>query len=246
MTFISNLNWEFHNGRIKLYIINQKSNNTQKIFWNPYLNKLSAALINGLQIFPFKNSSKILFFDEFSKKSYIHLRELVDSSQIIFYDNFKQINKMQEKNELFDIVYVDLADNISSKISNFEKLLKNNGFLFLVFNNVEKKFTSEEEFSNWWNIKNDFEKQKFFEKMGIPLNASDMVFMLSSKYENFSTRWRDNIRLNYSKDTLLISSLINTIVTSQSYYLEFIEEVNLLNFFDSTLLIFQKNYENPS
>ena len=241
MTFISNLNWEFHNGRIKLYIINQKSNNTQKIFWNPYLNKLSAALINGLQIFPFKNSLKILIFDEFSNKSYTHLKELVDSSQITFFDDFKQIDKIQEKNELFDVIYIDLKDDISSNIFNFEKLLKNNGFLFLVFNHVEKKLTSEKEFSNLWNKKNDLEKQKFFEKMGITLNTSDMTIMLTSKYENFSTRWKDNIKLNYSKDTSLISSLINTIVNSQSYSLEFIEEVNLLNFFNSKILVFQKN-----
>ena len=77
--------------------------------------------------------------------------------------------------------------------------------------------------------------------MGIPLNDFDMKFMLDSNFEKFSKIWQDNITLNLSKDnTSFVKKQIALINNSESSSLQLIEEVNLLNFFDSTLLVFQK------
>ena len=77
--------------------------------------------------------------------------------------------------------------------------------------------------------------------MGIPLNDFDMKFMLDSNFEKFSKIWQDNITLNLSKDnTSFVKKQIALINNSESSSLQLIEEVNLLNFFDNTLLVFQK------
>ena len=83
--------------------------------------------------------------------------------------------------------------------------------------------------------------------MGIPLNNSDMKMMLSSNFIDFSKIWQDNISLNLTKENIsYVGKQIEFIINNEKTSLKLIEEVNLLNFFDSTLLIFQKNYENPS
>ena len=77
--------------------------------------------------------------------------------------------------------------------------------------------------------------------MGITLNDFDMKFMLDSNFEKFSKIWQDNITLNLSKDyTSFVKKQIALINNSESSSLQLIEEVNLLNFFDNTLLVFQK------
>ena len=77
--------------------------------------------------------------------------------------------------------------------------------------------------------------------MGIPLNDFDMKFMLDSNFEKFSKIWQDNITLNLSKNnTSFVKKQIALINNSESSSLQLIEEVNLLNFFDNTLLVFQK------
>ena len=78
--------------------------------------------------------------------------------------------------------------------------------------------------------------------MGIPLTDEEMKNMLLTKFENFSKIWQDNIELNLSKDNnSLIKNEINSIIDDNEISMNLVEEVNLLNFFDSKLLLLQKN-----
>ena len=82
----SKLLWKNMNGNFKLFTISSMfEKNSHERYWNPFSSKLAAGLLNGLEIFPFDNSSKIFVIDEFSKNTLNHLKDLVDSpSQIHF------------------------------------------------------------------------------------------------------------------------------------------------------------------
>ena len=71
MTIIhSNLIWENHDGKKKLFIKSnneEKSNHNNLMTLNPYTSKLAAALFNGLEIFPIQSNSRIILDDEYSK-----------------------------------------------------------------------------------------------------------------------------------------------------------------------------------
>ena len=240
--------WKNFDGKIKLFTF--PLDNTQQIKerdWNPYKSKLSAAMFNGLEIVPFNTSTKIFMIDEFSDNTHIHLIDIVNSSsQIIFHKNSEKSKKivqsLEDGNKLFDLVYLDLKSQIYvSQISEFHKILKKSGFIFIFLTSAKNEIRYFKELSNWWDEKTENEKINIFQDMGIPLNDFDMKIMLDSNFENFSKIWQDNITLNLSKDnTSFIKKQITLINNSESSSLQLIEEVNLLNFFDSTLLVFQK------
>ena len=240
--------WKNFDGKIKLFTfssdVNQQSRERD---WNPYKSKLSAALFNGLEIVPFNTSTKILMIDEFSDNTYIHLNDIVNSSsEIIFHKNSEKYKKIvqtfEDENKLFDLLYIDLKSQISvSQISDFHKILKKSGFIFIFLTSTQNEIRSFKELSNWWSEKTKNEKINIFQDMGIPLNDFDMKFMLDSNFEKFSKIWQDNITLNLSKNnTSFVKKQIALINNSESSSLQLIEEVNLLNFFDNTLLVFQK------
>ena len=61
----SKIIWKDYNGKKRLFTIISKPENQKNQYrnWNPFYSKLAAALFNGLEIFPFKPNSKILYFD---------------------------------------------------------------------------------------------------------------------------------------------------------------------------------------
>lgn len=247
------IRWENIEGKIKLSTFSITSERKiQKHDWNPFTSKLAAGLFNGLEIFPFTLNSNIFMIDEFSTNTLTHLQNIVDSSnKIQFFNSFKinpEIEQVKKKINSFDIIYFDLKSNNSIlKIIDFEKILKKSGFFIIILNSSKHEISSSKELSNWWDKKSEKEKLNIFQNMGIPLNNSDMKMMLSSNFIDFSKIWQDNISLNLTKENIsYVGKQIEFIINNEKTSLKLIEEVNLLNFFDSTLLIFQKNYENPS
>ena len=245
----SKLLWKNLNGKFKLFTISLTSEkNYHERYWNPFLSKLAAGLLNGLEIFPFDNSSKIFVIDEFSKNTLNHLKDLVDSPSQIHFNTIlnekeKVTDQLKNKNEFFDIIYFDLkTKNKIHEIRNYQKFLKKSGFFLVVLNSSKNEIISVRNLSNSWNSKTESEKIAIFQIMGIPLTDEEMKNMLLTKFENFSKIWQDNIELNLSKDNnSLIKNEINSIIDDNEISMNLVEEVNLLNFFDSKLLLLQKN-----
>ena len=178
-----------------------------------------------------------------------HIHDLVDSSSQIISHKLNEKNleiNYADKNgiESFDVMYFDSGTikNPIAKIVDYQKLLKKFGFLIIVLNSLENEIISYKELSNWWDIKNESEKQKIFQDMGISLNKDETKTMLLSKFIKFSKVWQDNIALNISKNNhLVIKNQINLLKNNNAFSFKLVEEVNLSNFFESTLFIFQKN-----
>ena len=245
----SKLLWKNTNGKFKLFTISSMfEKNSHERYWNPFLSKLAAGLVNGLEIFPFYSSSKIFVIDEYSKNTLTHLKDLVDSSSqihscTILNENEKITEELKNKNEFFDVIYFDLkTKNKIHEIRNYQQFLKKSGFFLLILNSSKNEIISTRELSNWWNSKTESEKITIFQIMGIPLTDEEIKKMLSTKFENFSKIWQDNIELNLSKDNnSLIKNEINSIMGDKEISMNLVEEVNLLNYFDSKLLLLQKN-----
>ena len=247
----SKIIWKDYNGKKKLFTIIPKPENQKNQYrnWNPFYSKLSAALFNGLEVFPFRNNSKIFFLEESRTTTLTHIHDLVDSSSQIISHKLNEKNleiNYADKNgiESFDVMYFDSGTikNPIAKIVDYQKLLKKFGFLIIVLNSLENEIISYKELSNWWDIKNESEKQKIFQDMEISLNKDETKTMLLSKFIKFSKVWQDNIALNISKNNhLVIKNQINLLKNNNAFSFKLVEEVNLSNFFESTLFIFQKN-----
>ena len=52
-------------------------NGKQHSIWNPYMSKLAAAIINGMEIFPILKKTKILYLDPTSEKTIKHISDIV-------------------------------------------------------------------------------------------------------------------------------------------------------------------------
>ena len=174
MIGIDNLNknnsriiWENHNGRKKLYTITSVSKNQYRD-WGPFDSKLSAALFNGLEIFPFKPSSKIFYSNDSSDTTLSHLFDIIDSigmiyvqkssvkiknsKNIVMIDNEKD-NTVDKHNgkEQFDVIYLDITNNqnLEAETLKHETNLKNLGFIIIIFQSVSK--TNDSSFKNQIN-----------------------------------------------------------------------------------------------
>ena len=150
--------WKNFNGKIKLYTIYPTSSKkNQERNWSPFLSKLSAALFNGLEVFPFRNNSKIFFLEESRTTTLTHIHDLVDSSSQIISHKLNEKNleiNYADKNgiESFDVMYFDSGTikNPIAKIVDYQKLLKKFGFLIIVLNSLENEIISSKELSNWF------------------------------------------------------------------------------------------------
>ena len=174
MIGIDNLNknnsriiWENHNGRKKLYTIPSEFKNQYRD-WGPFDSKLSAALFNGLEIFPFKPSSKIFYSNDSSDTTLSHLFDIIDSigmiyvqkssvkiknsKNIVMIDNEKD-NTVDKHNgkEQFDVIYLDITNNqnLEAETLKHETNLKNLGFIIIIFQSVSK--TNDSSFKNQIN-----------------------------------------------------------------------------------------------
>ena len=128
--------------------------------WDPFRSKLAASIYNGLDDFPFKIKSDVLYLGVSTGTTISHISDIIGNSGIIFgvehasrvardfLDRVAShrnnivpiIQDARKPNEYFsvskkvDIVYVDIAqpDQTNIAIENCKMFLKNNGYLFLV------------------------------------------------------------------------------------------------------------------
>jgi len=128
--------------------------------WDPFRSKLAAAIMNGLEIFPFKNKSTVLYLGVSTGTTVSHISDIVGPTGVIFgvehasrvardfldrvashRSNIMPIlqdaRKPKEYFSVFgkvDVVYVDIAqpDQTNIAIENCKMYLKKDGYFFLV------------------------------------------------------------------------------------------------------------------
>ena len=128
--------------------------------WDPFRSKLAAAIMNGLEEFPFKNKAKVLYLGTSTGTTVSHISDIVGSSGVIFgVEHASRVARdfldrvatyraniipilQDAKNpkEYFaifgevDITYVDIAQPDQTRIAilNCETFLKDGGTLLLV------------------------------------------------------------------------------------------------------------------
>lgn len=128
--------------------------------WEPFRSKLAAAIMNGLEVFPFQNKSTVLYLGVSTGTTISHISDIVGPNGIIFgiehtsrvardfldrvatyrkniIPILQDARKPEEYFSMFgkvDVVYVDIAqpDQTEIAIRNCKMYLKKNGYLFLV------------------------------------------------------------------------------------------------------------------
>ena len=133
---------------------------TEYRVWDPFRSKLAAAIMNGLEIFPFENASKVLYLGVSTGTTASHISDIIGPSGIIFgVEHSSRVARdfmdrvashrtniipiMQDARapgDYFaitgrvDIAYVDIAqpDQTKIAISNCKMYLKPGGIMFLV------------------------------------------------------------------------------------------------------------------
>ena len=128
--------------------------------WDPFRSKLAAAIMNDLEVFPFKEKSSVLYLGVSTGTTVSHVSDIVGPQGIVFgvehasrvardfLDRVASHRKniipiMQDARQpdqyfsvytKVDVVYVDIAqpDQTGIAIANCKMYLKNNGYLFLV------------------------------------------------------------------------------------------------------------------
>lgn len=128
--------------------------------WDPFRSKLAAAIMNGLEEFPFRDGSSVLYLGVSTGTTVSHISDIVGPGGIIFgVDHASRVTRdfldrvaayrkniipiMQnarmprEYSAIFgkvDIVYSDIAqlDQTEIAVKNCRIYLKNNGWLFMV------------------------------------------------------------------------------------------------------------------
>ena len=137
-----------------------KIKGTEYRTWDPFRSKLAASIYNGLDDFPFKIKSDVLYLGVSTGTTVSHISDIIGNAGTIFgvehasrvardfLDRVAShrnnivpiIQDARKPNEYFsvskkvDIVYVDIAqpDQTSIAIENCKMFLKDNGYLFLV------------------------------------------------------------------------------------------------------------------
>ena len=139
--------------------------------WNPFRSKLAAAIMNGLEDFPFIEKSDVLYLGVSTGTTISHISDMVGQSGIIFgiehasrvardfLDRVAShrknivpiIHDARKPEEFFsvykkvDAVYVDIAqpDQTDIAIENCKLYLKSGGYLFLVIKTRSIDVTKE-------------------------------------------------------------------------------------------------------
>ncbi len=128
--------------------------------WDPFRSKLAAAILNGLEDFPFKENSSVLYLGVSTGTTASHISDIVGPKGIVFGVEHSSrvardfldrvashrkniipiIQDARQPKDYFsvydkvDIVYSDIAqpDQTEIAIANCKAYLKNNGYLFMV------------------------------------------------------------------------------------------------------------------
>lgn len=128
--------------------------------WDPFRSKLAAAIMNGLEDFPFKENSSVLYLGVSTGTTVSHISDIIGPKGIVFGVEHSSrvardfldrvvshrkniipiIQDARQPKDYFsvynkvDVVYSDIAqpDQTEIAISNCKSYLKDRGFLFLV------------------------------------------------------------------------------------------------------------------
>ena len=146
-------------------------NGSEYRVWNPFRSKLAAAIMNGLEDFPFTEKSDVLYLGVSTGTTISHISDMVGQSGIIFgiehasrvardfLDRVAShrknivpiIHDARKPEEFFsvykkvDAVYVDIAqpDQTDIAIENCKLYLKSGGYLFLIIKTRSIDVTKE-------------------------------------------------------------------------------------------------------
>ena len=184
-------------------------NGKQYSIWNPYMSKLAAAIINGMEIFPILKKTKILYLDPTSEKTIKHISDIVGINGKIFVvrnimKNSKNFLEQIAKNrsniftiipdktnparltgmtETVDVIYIDIAEHNQTEIAiqNCKNHLRIGGFLMLIVP------TKNIDFANNPSKKNQEERKKLQTSFDIiqEINLTDFFkeySMIIAKY----------------------------------------------------------------
>ena len=128
--------------------------------WEPFRSKLAASIMNGLENFPFKNKTTVLYLGASTGTTVSHVSDIVGPNGLVFAVEhasrvardfldrvathranvmpiLQDARKPKEYFSVFgkvDVVYVDIAQPDQTKIAidNCDMFLKKDGFFFLV------------------------------------------------------------------------------------------------------------------
>lgn len=128
--------------------------------WDPFRSKLAAAIMNGLEVFPFKNKSSVLYLGASTGTTVSHISDIVGPSGMIFgVEHTSRVARefldrvaSHRKNIIpilqdarrpkeyvgafgkVDVVYADIAqaDQTDIALENCKTYLKKNGYFVLV------------------------------------------------------------------------------------------------------------------
>lgn len=137
-----------------------KNKDVEYRLWDPFRSKLAAAIMIGLDVFPFKERSSVLYLGVSTGTTASHISDIVGPQGIVFgvehasrvardfldrvashrkniipiLQDARQPQQYFSVYSKVDVVYVDIAqpDQTDIAIANCKMFLKNNGYLFLV------------------------------------------------------------------------------------------------------------------
>jgi fibrillarin-like pre-rRNA processing protein len=179
--------------------------------WDPFRSKLAASIMNGLENFPFKNKTKVLYLGASTGTTVSHVSDIVGPSGLVFAvehasrvardfldrvathrSNIMPIlqdaRKPKEYFSVFgkvDVVYVDIAQPDQTKIAidNCDMFLKKEGFFFLVIKSRSIDVTKAPKRIIQEEIKKLREKFEILESIDLHPYDKDHA-MVIAKYKN--------------------------------------------------------------
>ena len=141
--------WIMEKNGKKLATLNNSKKNEYRI-WKPYRSKLAAAIINGIEIFPILEKSKIIYFDTL-ENTINHVSDIVGvDGEIFIAKNNESIDFLKKTNvgitnisfidaikkstvDYVDTLYVDVLDqSYLDTVINSKAYLKDGGYIMLV------------------------------------------------------------------------------------------------------------------
>lgn len=146
-------------------------NGVEYRLWDPFRSKLAAAIMNGLEEFPFKNKTSVLYLGVSTGTTVSHVSDIIGFSGIVFgVEHASRVARdfldrvasyraniipilqdARNPKEYFavfgkvDVVYVDIAQPDQTRIAmlNCEAFLKDGGYLLLVIKTRSIDVTKE-------------------------------------------------------------------------------------------------------
>ena len=165
-----------------------KMNGKQYNLWNPYTSKLAAAIVNGMEIFPILEKTKVLYLNSTIEKTLSHISDIIGVNGKIFIlrdinENSKNFlenvmndrtnvftitrdngdpAKFSSKTEMVNVVYVDITQHNETEVAiqNCKRYLTDGGFLMLVVPTKKIDFVNK---PNGQNIEEIQKLQSSFE-----------------------------------------------------------------------------------